>query len=189
MKTIIKKRTYKAIYRLLNKVSPVDYDCGTLCNCRCCKDDDISEDMEMGIYLMPGEEKIHNKKDPWLNWQEELAEDYDFPDSWIGKIYFVKCTNPPNCNREMRPIQCRTFPLMPHLDEEGNLLLIETLDELPYECPLIVDKMPLNEDFVKATYTVWKHLIRESKIYDLIQMDSQYRDDNGIEYRVIKKDL
>ncbi|MCQ2550874.1 MAG: hypothetical protein MJ146_01605 [Clostridia bacterium] len=172
MKSNIKKRTYKAIYRLLDRVNPVPYDCGTLCNCLCCIDEGFDE--EMGIYLLPGEEKIHNKKDPWLSWTQELAEDYDFPDSWFGKIYFVKCTNPPNCPREKRPIQCRTFPLAPHI-KDGELILIETIDELPYECPLIHEE--LDPKFIKATYTVWKHLIRDERIYDLVKMDSDEREE------------
>ena len=36
MKSTIRKNTYKAIYRLLDRVSPVDYDCGTLCGAACC---------------------------------------------------------------------------------------------------------------------------------------------------------
>ena len=36
MKSTIKKRTWKAIYRLLDRVSPLPYDCGALCNAACC---------------------------------------------------------------------------------------------------------------------------------------------------------
>jgi hypothetical protein len=47
--------------------------------------------------------------------------------------------------------------------------------ELPYECPLAEGEVPLNEDFIKATYTAWSHLIRDPLIYDLVELDSQYR--------------
>ena len=53
-----RKRTYRAIYRLLDRVSPVPFDCGMICGSACCTS--IGED-EMGIYLLPGEEKIHDK--------------------------------------------------------------------------------------------------------------------------------
>lgn len=46
---------------------------------------------------------------------------------------------------------------------------------LPYACPLICDSMKLNDDFLKANYTVWKHLIRDPLIYDLVEMDSEIR--------------
>ena len=50
-------------------------------------------------------------------------------------------------------------------------------EELPYSCPLIEDEIPLNDNFVKATYTVWSHLIRDPLIYDLVDMDSRARDE------------
>lgn len=176
MKTTIKKSTWKAIYRLLDRVSPVDYDCGKLCQAACCTCSDPSSEDELGIYLYPGEDKIHDKKDSWLEWTSENAEDFEFPDSWSGKVYFVKCKTPPNCPRQKRPFQCRTFPLTPHLHEDGRLELIYNDVELPYSCPLIEDEIPLNEDFVKATYTVWSHLLRDPLIYDLVEMDSRERE-------------
>ncbi len=187
MKTIIKKRTWKAIYRLLDRVSPVDYDCGTLCGAACClcgssaeenaeTADPSADGYEMGIYLYPGEEKIHSKKDDWLLWSCERAEDYEFPDSWFGNVYFVRCKTPPHCPREKRPFQCRTYPLTPHITQEGILTLIRNHEELPYSCPLIENHMELNRDFVKATYTVWKHLLRDPLIFDLVEMDSRLRD-------------
>ena len=177
MKCTIKKRTWKAIYRLLDRVSPVDYDCGKLCGAACCTCADVnSNDMEMGIYLYPGEHKIHNKKDNWLDWTVEDAADFEFPDSWNGPVYFVRCKTPPVCPREKRPLQCRTYPLAPYISEEGFLEMVYNDEDLPYSCPLIDDEIPLNDDFVKATYTVWSHLIRDPLIYDLVEMDSRARD-------------
>ncbi len=173
MKAKIKKRTFKAIYRLLDRVSPIDGDCGKLCGAACCTAED---GRELGIYLLPGEEKVHDRKDNWLEWTKEDAEDYDFPGSWKGKVYFVKCKTPPICPREKRPMQCRTFPLVPHINEEGELSLVYNDLDLPYRCPLIEDEMPLNDDFVQATFTVWKHLIEDPLIYDLVKEDSLERE-------------
>lgn len=190
MKSNIKKKTYKAIYRLLDKVSPIDGDCGKLCNAACCtcggdsKDED-GLDYDLGIYLLPGEEKIFTMKEDWLKWSVEYAEDYDFPDSWFGKIYFVRCKTPPMCPRESRPLQCRFFPLAPHFSEKGKLQLIYCTSDLPYTCPLISEKMKLTDEFIKATYTVWNRLIQDPLIFDLVQMDSEDRGFNNIEYNVI----
>ncbi len=179
MKSIIKKSTFKAIYRLLDQVSPIKGDCGLLCDCACCNCEDSSTvpdgtDFDMGIYLLPGEEKLFTRKEDWLKWSVEDAEDYDLPDNWMGKIYFVRCKTPPHCPREKRPLQCRFYPLSPYLNEEGVLHLIYSVSEaLPYECPLIKDKTPLEERFIKASYTVWSHLIRDPYILALVDMDSQ----------------
>ena len=51
MKTTIKKRTWRAIYRLLDKVSPIDGDCGKLCGSACCTVNGQIAEEEMGIYL------------------------------------------------------------------------------------------------------------------------------------------
>ena len=87
----------------------------------------------------------------------------------------------------MRSIQCRTYPLAPHIDDYGRLSLIYNVSDLPYVCPLIEDKITLNRDFIQATYTVWKHLIRDPLIYDMVEMDSQYRDFDEIEYETVKE--
>ena len=178
MKSTIKASTYRAIYRLLDRVSPVDYDCGNLCDARCCTVSGGSKykDEDLGIYLLPGEEKIHDKKDDWIIWSSEPAEDYEFPKSWKGNVYFIRCKNPPCCPREKRPIQCRTFPLLPHIDEEGELYLVYNDVDLPYKCPLIEDEIPLEERFIQATYTAWKHLIEDPLIYDLVKADSEARE-------------
>ncbi len=168
-KTAIQKKTYLAIYRLLNGVTPIDGDCGALCGAVCC----MAGDDDMGIYLLPGEEAIFDKTDDWLEWNTQNAEENGFPNSWKGEIFFIKCKNPPLCRRARRPIQCRTFPLMPYLTERGELQMLYNDNELPYLCPLIEEEIPLNDDFVKATHTVWKHLIEDPLIYDLVWMDSE----------------
>lgn len=178
MKSTIRKSTYKAIYRLLNRVSPLPADCGQLCSAACCNCGGDSEsgdslDFDMGIYLLPGEEKLFTLKEDWLKWTAEYAEDYEFPKSWSGKVYFVRCKTPPHCPRDMRPLQCRFYPLAPYITERGELKLILAPQELPYRCPLITDKIPLQKSFIKATGTVWKHLIRDPLICDLVKMDSK----------------
>ncbi len=190
MKSTIKKKTYKAIYRLLDRVSPIDGDCGKLCNAACCtcggdSQDEDGLDYDLGIYLLPGEEKLFTQKEEWLKWSVEYAEDYDFPDSWFGKIYFVRCKTPPICPRESRPLQCRFFPLAPHWSDEGKLQLILCTSELPYSCPLIAEKMELTPKFKKATYTVWNRLIKDPLIFDLVKMDSEDRKNMNIKYEVI----
>ncbi len=166
-----------AIYRLLDKVSPLKTDCGLLCGAACCS----STDANMGIYLLPGEEKMFSRKETWLKWQIESALDFDFPDSWTGKIHFIRCTNAPNCPRKLRPLQCRFFPLAPHLTEDGLLVIIRYTSELPYLCPLIENKTQLMPSYSQVVYTVWKRLIKDPIIYDLVRFDSNDRNKDLID--------
>ena len=57
--------------------------------------------------------------------------------------------------------------------------------QLPYSCPLISERIKLNDDFLKANFTVWKHLIKDPLIYDLVEMDSQYRLEDGDEIEIL----
>ena len=135
------------------------------------------------MYLLPGEEKIHSKENRWLSWESHSTEEYAFPPSWQGNVYFVNCRGPENCLRRLRPLQCRSFPLKPVLlkaetkppaglvcrDEDSELGLIYHERNLPYCCPLIEASARLDPAFIRATYTVWKHLIRDPLIYDLVK--------------------
>ena len=166
-------RTYRAIYRLLDRVSPVPFDCGMICGAACC----LPQEEGMGIYLLPGEDRIHDRHADWLIWSTQKTSEYEFPASWRGKVHFVRCRKPPRCPRAMRPIQCRSFPLLPHLTAEGELQLIYDDSELPYCCPLIEEAAELDPRFIRATYTARKHLIRDPLIRDLVEMDSSEREE------------
>ena len=164
-------RKWKAVYRLLNQVETEVFDCGTLCGSACCACAGNRE--EMGIYLFPGEHLLLQEaaapeiKD-WLEWTCEDPRELGFPDSWTEPVYFLNCRTAPSCPRKLRPLQCRTFPLKPVIGENGVLEMIWNDEELPYSCPIIEKNMPIHDDFYKATYTVWTHLMRDRRIMDLV---------------------
>ena len=66
---------------------------------------------------------------------------------------------------------------MPHLYEDGRLKMIFNDFDLPYVCPMIEDEAELDERFVKATETAWRHLLRDPLIYDLVWKESRDRDE------------
>lgn len=162
---------YQEIYELLNPAPLATTDCGTLCKTACCQ----TYNRDMGMYLMPGEEKMFSPKDmDWLSWEIHNPKDYDFPKSWIQSVYYAKCLKP--CPREKRPIQCRTFPLTPHLTNNGDLMLIWETLELPYLCPLIEKKSSLNKNYVEGLQKAWSKLIKNNLVKDLIIWDSRQRE-------------
>lgn len=160
---------YTTIYRLLDPVTPLDTDCGDLCGQACCRVGDPA----FGIYLLPGEETMFTGRETWLGWEKQLPQQYDFPPTWVEPVYFVHCRPP--CPRPHRPIQCRTFPLAPHLLPDGKLVLIWETLSLPYVCPLISKKMPLRQDFILALGQTWKKLISYRRIHDLVAWDARQR--------------
>ncbi|GHU49388.1 hypothetical protein FACS1894127_2480 [Clostridia bacterium] len=186
MKSSISERTYKAIYRLLNRVSPLKEACGSLCDSVCCtcgEEESAAKGFSLGIYLLPGEDQIFTKNEDWLEWSYSKVKEADFPDSWSGIVYFIRCKTPPVCQRDLRPLQCRVFPLAPHLTKNGELKMIMfPASILPYKCPLIEDHISLSREFIKATHTVWKHLIRDDLIYDLVEYDSGFRIESKLSF-------
>ncbi len=163
-------RKWIAVYRLLDKVSTEVFDCGQLCGSACCTCLDAEE--EMGIYLFPGEHLLLKEMPDtsWLSMETQDPSELGFPESWKEPVYFVKCKTPPVCPRNFRPLQCRTFPLKPVFGENGVLEMIWNDEELPYSCPLIENNAPIHDSFYKATYTVWTHLLRDKRIFDLVMM-------------------
>lgn len=164
-------KKWRAVYRLLDHVTTEVFDCGTLCGSACCMAQNTEE--EMGIYLFPGEHLLlqeYCSENPWIEWETQDPRELGFPDSWTEPVYFVKCRTAPHCPRNWRPLQCRTFPLKPVIGDNGVLEMIWNDEELPYTCPIIEKNMPIHDDFYKATYTVWTHLLQDPRILDLVLM-------------------
>jgi hypothetical protein len=160
---------YGQIYNLLDQVTPLREDCGNLCGKLCCQ----PANPDTGIYLYPGEEAMFQRDETWLSWSVQQAEEYDFPPSWRGPVYFVRCTG--ECPRERRPLQCRFFPLTAHFLASGALALIWETIALPYRCPLLGRRLPLEQEFVNAAAAAWSLLMQHPLIRDLVLWDSQER--------------
>ncbi|OPY58424.1 MAG: hypothetical protein A4E55_00916 [Pelotomaculum sp. PtaU1.Bin035] len=162
---------YKRLYDITCDVTPIYSDCGKLCGSICCQPDN---DNTLGMYLFPGEENMFTMKENWLQWEKRYPAEDDFPKSWDYPVYFIRCTKP--CPRERRPLNCRLFPLAPHLLKDNKLILIhETLD-LPYSCTLIKRKTPLRKDFIEVVAQCWQELLKDPRIRDLVAIDSLERE-------------
>lgn len=85
MKSMIKKRTWRAIYRLLDHVSPIDGDCGKLCGAACCTSGDESAE-DLGIYLYPGEDAIHSRKPTGSNGRLKMPKTTISPIRGLAKF-------------------------------------------------------------------------------------------------------
>ena len=179
------KRTIQKIYQRLDEVTTVDFDCGKLCGEVCCVyDADETHTEELVLYLLPGEELMYEDSPDFELYYMDSSE-IRYPHSWKDNIYLVKCKNPPRCDRSIRPIQCRTFPLVPHISKNGEFHLVLDETEFPYECPIIRDHIKLNEDFINVTYEIWKMLISNPLVYDLVDMDSKDRDRRTSKYKIM----
>ncbi len=141
-------KIYRNAYKSLERVTPLRFDCGQLCNAKCCREG--SE----GMYLFPNEsEFLKNKID-----KEIIQTD----------PYFELLICNGECNRLYRPLACRIFPLFPYTDYEGNL-------EVKFDiraksiCPLQFTDIPeilIHDKFIRRIKKVFKHLIKYRVFYE-----------------------
>lgn len=169
---MLTREDYEKIYASLNAVSPANFDCGTVCGEACC-----ACGPDLGLWLMPGEEAMHDPTDSWLKWEAVDPREAGFPPSWKEPVWFVQCDGSRHCKRELRPIQCRTFPLMPIVNERGEVDLILNDMDLPYHCPLIESNARLTPEFVAANLEAWQRLCTDPRIYDYCLQLGTYDDD------------
>lgn len=100
-------KIYKKAWLELEKSTPLSGDCGVICAKKCCMGTDSD-----GMLLFPGEESLYKDSGSW----------YTIKDSGVtlpGNIKIKLFTCIGNCQRELRPLSCRIFPLMPYINIVG----------------------------------------------------------------------
>ena len=171
---ILSKEDFQKVYEILDSATPISGDCGKKCGALCCLPKPIFQYNSLLIYLLPGEDSLHDKEDPWLKWYSLNTKKYLFPKSWGKRFRAVRCSGPSKCKRNLRPIQCRTFPLMPYLTPDEKLQLILYNQPLPYQCPLITDSISLNKPFAENVRKAWKILLQDTRIFDYVKGESEH---------------
>ena len=170
---------FDKVYRILDKAEPMAYDCGKDCGAACCRRDAFGEGIAPCIYLLPGENEYLRSVGADIRIEREAAEEHDLPEPFGEYVYMAYCNGPESCDRRYCPIQCRTFPLMPQITDEGELVLTYYDDELPYVCPLIEKKCRLSEEFVRAVYEAWEILSEDEPVKELINTGYCFPPDDG----------
>lgn len=177
------KELYEAAYEAMN-ASVLDIDCGTLCSHNCCRND-YENPEEFGVYLLPFEYE-HFLKETGMIQKHQLAwhaaKDRFMPKALKGLNYYY-CQVEKDCLRQYRPVQCRTYPLEPHL-ENGHLTLVVEKDQI-HACPLIQKCENWRKDYVEGMYEGWSLLIQIPEVRKLVQYDSDIRKrEDNILYRI-----
>lgn len=159
---------------LLADITPLAFDCGTLCGHKCCTDFGPNE----GIYLLPGELPMFDGTEDFTSWQFHRTDEYEFAPTWEERydaLPFLQCTK--LCDREKRPFECRTYPLMPYLHPDGRLemrfsFLADGICPLPERYEL----SELQPAFVRACTDAWAILIQDAAMREHVQWLSQQFD-------------
>ena len=120
-------------YARIGALTPMLRDCGALCGAACCQTD---ADGQGGVHLFPGE--AARLKD--CDWVDRVV-----PGSFAP---IMICSG--QCDRNLRPLGCRIFPLTPVRGKNGRWTV--RLDARARAmCPLVASGIGgLDPDFVKT---------------------------------------
>lgn len=145
-----KKILYKKAYRMLESSTPLKFDCGTLCNKKCC-----SGDKNTGMHFYPGEEIIFKGNQDFLNIRKEIFDNRE--------IFFAVCQG--KCDRSFRPLSYRIYPLIPYIDQNDRIHIIED-PRAKYTCPLLFnfDEIEMDRSFIRKIKKVFQLLAQDTEI-------------------------
>lgn len=116
---------------LLAAQTPLNGDCGAVCGGACCRP---LPGEETGMLLFPGEERFY-----------EGVPGYAILPAALGSL--LVCDG--HCDRAMRPLSCRLFPLLPVLRPEGVRVAVDARARAV--CPLARQgRRAMSADFVAA---------------------------------------
>ena len=139
---------YEQIYSLLGSYTPLKGDCGRACNKACCEGDKDGD----GMYLFPFEEIMYTNLPSWASISET---DFEYDEGKFAPLF--SCDG--ICERNMRPLSCRIFPLTPYIAKDGVLEVIVD-PRAKGMCPLsALFVEDFDADFVKAVEKVGEFLL------------------------------
>jgi len=135
---------YYLAYEILDKSTPLKFDCGALCGRACCQNLPADEEAgeNSGMYLFPGEDLL--LKD--ASFLDIIPAEFEFVEN--TQVLIATCNG--KCDRSLRPLSCRIFPLTPYLTEKDILTIRIDPRAVPV-CPLAEDgeRDKLHPDFVQ----------------------------------------
>jgi hypothetical protein len=165
----------KSAYEILEKITPLRKDCGSLCGSACCSSTGEGED-ETGMYLFPGEAELLAGNEDWLSitYLEHISPG----------LYLARCKGA--CPRNLRPIACRIFPLTPYLTT-NEILQIKMDPRADFVCPLArsLSRQDLRPEFVSAVRKASTLLISDPSIKAYITSLSRMLDGVRLEISLL----
>jgi hypothetical protein len=155
------KNMIKTAYNMLGDKTPLKTDCGRMCSSACCTGDG-------GMFLFPGEYDIV-KDGKGFRFEKRFLEGY-------GYVDFMTCLD--SCNRAIRPLSCRIFPLVPVFKDDGLFVRLDARGR--NICPLTKKSiLSLDRDFLNVAKNVFIMLSEDDEISKFLKavscMEQKYR--------------
>ena len=142
----ISQRYICKAWNILNKITPVQIDCGSFCKSACCQGD-----INTGMRIIPEEEALL------------VTHDFILRNAKSGKI----CICNGHCQRQFRPFACRVFPYFPMpIQLRSGRYIIRTMPD-PRAlgiCPMLRDEsVDIDPHFLYAVSRAGRVLLKSRK--------------------------
>ncbi len=151
-------------YQLLSFLTPLKTDCGVLCGAQCCKGG-----TDDGMLLFPGEELLltESLREAGAPSGFSIRNSNIILESTGKPVQYLTCQG--KCTREMRPMACRIFPLLPYLDAYGHIRVKPDLRAYAM-CPLLSrsDLSPIQSVFAQRVQKVFSMAVQIPGIIELL---------------------
>ncbi len=139
------KTAIKRAYGIIGEKTPLETDCGKVCNGVCCHGDDNS-----GMWVFPGE--------------EEFLSEFSLKENETNTVAVCNGT----CNRDRRPLSCRIFPLFPMAlisKRTGKIKIVPMPDPRAIRiCPLFCGDMEITREFKQAVKRAGRELVKDRQL-------------------------
>ncbi len=144
-----KTNLIKKSYELLDRVTPLVYDCGKLCSGRCCKGDENT-----GMWLFPYEEEL--LKDIEGFEIKECNGNFGYKMIVCGGL----------CDRKTRPLACRIYPYFPMITENGY----DTRADIRGItcCPILYSNIKSDYSFIRQVRKVARLFDRDDTLREYV---------------------
>lgn len=151
--------TYRDIYKNFIE-PPLSIDCGKLCREQtgfplCCSK--IIPVLYISEFL-----HLSSETEIWIKAENENLVDKKFHSMIRQGIEMVIPCNYPGfvCQREIRPISCRTFPFLPFINNIGKVTGLYLRSD--FHCPLYLHLELINKEFIRQSAWYWEFLFSKS---------------------------
>lgn len=175
MNAVLTEAELQYCYDLLDEAL-TPYDCGKLCSPKnggepfCCS-------VENAVPMLYREEfkYLSRRSDLWDRWKPDNARDKkQKKDDETEILIFCECKGVQHCERENRSVGCRTFPLEPYFDAEGNFVALIFMKEFRNKCPLMSRLKDIKQSVVDKHYEFWRFIMdKKSDELDLYRSASR----------------
>lgn len=153
---------YKYAYGLLENVTPMHGDCGEKCGAICCEDSEAGT----GMYLYPGEARMLF---PCPEWAKIEPSGFYYGEK---EALILSCEG--QCDRALRPLACRIFPLVPY-KKEGERMKIIYDPRATAMCPLTPEM--LTPSFIESVTRAMRAVVKMREGREFIEAQSRLIDE------------